>query len=50
LAIATASFVVPPVTFPTIVAVAGEAAENDKQFTARVALLFVTFAVNVTPF
>jgi hypothetical protein len=46
---ATASFAVPPVTFPTIVAVAGVAAENDKQFTARVTLLCVTFAVNVTP-
>jgi hypothetical protein len=46
---ATPSFAVPPVTFPTIVDVAGDAAENDKQFTAKVVLLCVTFAVNVTP-
>jgi hypothetical protein len=37
------------VQFPTMLAVAGDAAENVKQFTERVALLCVTFAVNVTP-
>jgi hypothetical protein len=41
--------VVAPVQFPTMLAVAGDAAENVKQFTERVALLCVTFAVNVTP-
>ena len=40
---------VAPVQFPTMLAVAGDAAENVKQFTERVALLCVTFAVNVTP-
>jgi hypothetical protein len=39
----------PPVTFPTIVAVAGETAEKDKQLTLAVVDLFVTFAVKVTP-
>jgi hypothetical protein len=39
----------PPVTFPTIVAVAGDTAENDRQLTLAVTLLFVTFAVKVTP-
>jgi hypothetical protein len=39
----------PPVTFPTIVAVAGETAEKDRQLTLTVVVLFVTFAVNVTP-
>jgi hypothetical protein len=39
----------PPVTFPTIVAVAGDAAEKDRQFTLAVVVLLVTFAVNVTP-
>jgi hypothetical protein len=39
----------PPVTFPTIVAVAGETAEKYKQLTLTVVVLFVTFAVNVTP-
>ena len=38
-----------PVMLPTILAVAGEAAVNCKQFTFTVALLCVTFAVNVTP-
>jgi hypothetical protein len=40
---------VAPVTLPTILAVAGEAAVNCRQFTFTVALLCVTFAVNVTP-
>jgi hypothetical protein len=39
----------PPVTFPTIVAVAGDAAEKDRQLTLAVVVLLVTFAVNVTP-
>jgi hypothetical protein len=39
----------PPVTFPTIVAVAGETAEKDRQLTLTVDVLLVTFAVNVTP-
>jgi hypothetical protein len=39
----------PPVIFPTIVDAAGEAAVNCRQFTFTVALLCVTFAVNVTP-
>jgi len=38
-----------PVMLPTILAVDGEAAVNCKQFTFAVALLCVTFAVNVTP-
>jgi hypothetical protein len=38
-----------PVMLPTILAVAGEAAVNCRQFTFTVALLCVTFAVNVTP-
>jgi len=38
-----------PVKFPTIVAVAGDTAEKDKQLTLAVVVLFVTFAVNVTP-
>jgi hypothetical protein len=46
---ATAPVGVPPVMFPTIVAVAGKAAEKVRQFTVFVALLFVTFAVSVTP-
>lgn len=37
------------VMFPTIVAVAGELAENSKQLVAPVAVLAVTFAVRVTP-
>jgi len=37
------------VQFPTMLAVAGDAAENDKQFMEAVELLCVTFAVNVTP-
>jgi hypothetical protein len=41
--------VVAPVQFPTMLAVAGDAAENVKQFIDAVALLCVTFAVNVTP-
>jgi hypothetical protein len=40
----------PPVTFPTIVAVAGDTAEKDKQLTLAVVDLFVTFDVKVTPF
>jgi len=39
----------PPVTFPTIVAVAGETAEKLKQLMLAVKLLLLTFAVNVTP-
>jgi hypothetical protein len=39
----------PPVTVPTIVAVAGETAEKDRQLTLKVVVLFVTFAVKVTP-
>jgi hypothetical protein len=39
----------PPVQVPTMLAVAGDAAENVKQFTEAVVLLLVTFAVNVTP-
>jgi hypothetical protein len=39
----------PPVTFPTIVAVAGDTAEKVKQLTLMVVVLFVTFAVKVTP-
>ena len=41
--------VLAPVHIPTILAVAGDAAENVKQFIDAVALLCVTFAVNVTP-
>jgi hypothetical protein len=37
------------VQFPTMLAVAGDAAENVKQFMEAVVLLCVTFAVNVTP-
>jgi hypothetical protein len=37
------------VQVPTMLAVAGDAAENVKQFTEVVELLCVTFAVNVTP-
>jgi len=37
------------VQFPTILAVAGDAAEKVKQLTEVVELLCVTFAVNVTP-
>ena len=39
----------PPVGFPTMLAVAGDAAEKAKQGEDAVADLFVTFAVNVTP-
>jgi hypothetical protein len=39
----------PPVTFPTIVAVAGETPEKDKQPTNWLSDLLVTFAVSVTP-
>jgi len=39
----------PPVQVPTILAVAGDAAENVKQFIEAVVLLLVTFDVKVTP-
>jgi hypothetical protein len=39
----------PAVMFPTMLAVAGEAAEKLKQLTVLVNPLCVTFAVNVTP-
>jgi len=46
---AFATATLPPVQVPTMLAVAGDAAENAKQFIEAVVLLFVTFAVNVTP-
>jgi len=39
----------PAVMFPTMLAVAGDAAENVKQVTEAVKPLCVTFAVKVTP-
>lgn len=44
-----AAATLPPVQVPTMLAVAGDAAENVKQFMEAVTLLCVTFAVNVTP-
>jgi len=46
---AIAPATLPPVQVPTMLAVAGDAAENVKQLTEAVTLLCVTFAVNVTP-
>jgi hypothetical protein len=46
---AFATATLPAVQVPTMLAVAGDAAENVKQFTEVVELLCVTFAVNVTP-
>ena len=46
---AFATATLPPVQVPTMLAVAGDAAENVKQFIEAVVLLCVTFAVNVTP-
>jgi hypothetical protein len=48
-ATANAVATLPPVNVPTMLAVAGDAAENVKQFTVAVKPLCVTFAVNVTP-
>jgi hypothetical protein len=45
----TAEATVPPVTFPTIDAVAGEAAVNCRQLRVVVVDLLVTLAVSVTP-
>jgi hypothetical protein len=49
LATALEGLPVPPVTFPTIAAVAGDAAEKVKQLVPVVVVLLVTFDVNVTP-
>jgi len=46
---AVAAATLPPVQVPTILAVAGDAAEKVKQLTEAVNPLCVTFAVNVTP-
>jgi hypothetical protein len=46
---ACAEETVPPVQVPTIVAVAGDAAVNCRQFRVTVVDLLVTFAVSVTP-
>jgi hypothetical protein len=45
----TALATVPPVTFPTIVPTAGDAAVNCRQLREVVVDLLVTFAVSVTP-
>jgi hypothetical protein len=45
----TAEATVPPVTFPTIDAVAGDAAVNCRQLRVTVVDLLVTLAVSVTP-
>ena len=41
--------VIPPVTFPTMDAEAGETAVNCRQLREPVMVLFVTLAVSVTP-
>lgn len=48
-ATATVSLLDPPVQLPTMVALAGDGAENVRSVTAKVVDLLVTFAVSVTP-